>query len=223
MKKIKLVHILTEIETVREQASISSVSKVSDYNVEYLQQINKRYLGEDWKLAPAISQNVYTKHGPGHYGAFQSFKKAIINNFSPDIDALVLCECDCIIEVPVDIFMQKLNAGIDFCNQYDLKYLSLGSRFVGQFLQSPVLEEYDDYPDFCATNKIILAHCIVLPQSARELILQALEKYSWDSPDLWFNEIFWAEGISRFGIIKERLAYQHEGISLIDNIWKESQ
>ena len=41
--------------------------------------------------------------------------------------------------------------------------------------------------------------------------------------DIWFNEIFWGGNRNRFGIVKERLAYQHEGISLIDNYWKDSQ
>ena len=99
----------------------------------------------------------------------------------------------------------------------------MGSRYIREFLQSPELDEAPDYPDFYITNKIILAHCVVLPQSSRNLIIEALEKYSWDSPDIWFNEIFWRENESKFGAIKERLAYQHEGISLIDNMWKESQ
>jgi hypothetical protein len=223
MHKIKLVHILTETDTPREIASVDSVSPVSNYGVEYIQQINVRYKGDDWKITPAVSQSEFTNHGPGHYGAFQSFKKAILENFTSDIDSLVLCECDCIIETPTDFFVEKLNRGVSFCQDYGIEYLSLGSRFVNGFLQSPELEEAPNYPDFYVTNKIILAHCVVLPQSSRQFIMEALEKYSWDSPDIWFNEVFWREGRSRFGIIKERLAHQHEGISLIDNVWKESQ
>jgi hypothetical protein len=223
MHKIKLVHILTEIDTPREKSSIDSVSQVSNYGVEYIQQINVRYKGDDWKSTPAISQSEFTNHGPGHYGAFQSFKKAMLDNFTEDIDALVLCECDCIIETPIDFFIEKLNRGISFCIDHEIVYLTLGSRYIREFLQSPELDEAPDYPDFYITNKIILVHCVVLPQSSRNLIIEALEKYSWDSPDIWFNEIFWRENESKFGAIKERLAYQHEGISLIDNMWKESQ
>lgn len=223
MHKIKLVHILTEIDTAREKSSIASVSQVSNYGVEYIQQINVRYKGDDWKLTPAISQSEFTNHGPGHYGAFQSFKKAMLENFTEDLDALVLCECDCIIESPIDFFVDKLKRGISFCKDNEVEYLSLGSRYVNGFLQSPELDEAWDYPDFYITNKIILAHCVVLPQASRNFIFEALEKYSWDSPDVWFNEIFWREDRSRFGIIKERLAHQHEGISLIDNVWKDSQ
>jgi hypothetical protein len=119
--------------------------------------------------------------------------------------------------------MNSLERGIEFCNSNNLQYLSLGSRFVNGFLQSPETEFDDNYPDFYVTNKVILAHCVVLPASARDTILKALDEFSWDSPDIWFNEALWRSGINRFGIIKERLARQHEGISLIDNVWKESQ
>lgn len=223
MHKIKLVHILTEIDNPREKASVESVSRVSDYGIDYIQQINVRYKGDDWKSPPSITLSEFTNHGPGHYGAFQSFKKGILENFTEDIDALVLCECDCIIDTPIDFFVDKLNRGISFCKDHGIEYLSLGNRYVAGFLQSPEIDEAWDYPDFYITNKIILAHCVVLPQSSRQCVLNALEKYSWDSPDIWFNEIFWRSNKSRFGVIKERLAYQHEGISLIDNTWKEAQ
>ena len=223
MKKIRLVHILTETNTPREQASIASLSPLSALGIEYIQQINQRYRGEEWRNVPAISQNEFTNHGPGHYGAFQSFKKAISENFTEDLDALVLCECDCVLEVPHHEFVEKLNRGIDFSNKHQLRYLSLGSRFVNDFLQSPVQQEDPEYDDFYETTKIILAHCVVLPKIGREFYLDALNRFSWDSPDIWFNEVNWACNNYRFGIIKERLAYQHEGHSLIDDCWKESQ
>jgi len=226
MSKIRLVHILTETDTPREQASISSLSPLGNAGLEYVQQINERYSGEDWKLIKALSQSEFTNHGPGHYGAFQSFKKAIQENFTPDLDALVLCECDCVLEVPHDKFMQTLSGGIQFCSKYGIRYLSLGSRFVNGFLQSPVDFSTDTdsfFEQFYITSKIILAHCVVLPQNGREFYLKALDEGSWDSPDIWFNEINWRDKNFRFAISWERSAYQHEGHSLIDDCWKESQ
>lgn len=220
---IKLVHILTEPETKREVESIESLSPLGNMGLDYQQQVNQRYRGDAWKKIPALTQSPNTNHGPGHYGAFQSFKKAMLDNFSEDLDALVLCECDCVLECSPDHFMDLLKGGIEFCNSNNLQYLSLGSRFVNGFLQSPETGFDENYPDFYVTNKVILAHCVVLPASARGIILKALEEFSWDSPDIWFNEALWRSGINRFGIIKERLARQHEGISLIDNVWKESQ
>ena len=220
---IKLVHILTEPETRREQASINSLSPLGDMGLTYQQQVNERYKGEEWKEVPALSQSPATNHGPGHYGAFQSFKKAMLENFTEDLDALVLCECDCVLETSHENFMKTLRGGIEFCNENDLKYLSLGSRFVKGVLQSPETDSDPNFPDFYVTNKVILAHCVVLPAISRDIILDSLDKFSWDSPDIWFNEALWRSGHNRFGIVKERLARQHEGVSLIDNVWKESQ
>lgn len=221
---IKLVHILTETDTPREIASIESLSPLGNMGIEYVQQINERYTGEAWRDVPAISQSEHTNHGAGHYGAFQSFKKAIIENFTEDIDSLVLCECDCVLICEPQEFIDKLRRAIQFSSNNNLYYTSLGSRYVNGILQSPYSYGEDpEYPDFYITNKIILAHCVVLSKESREFFLNALENYSWDSPDIWFNEVLWSEGINRMGIIKDRLAVQHEGISLIDNVWKDSQ
>jgi hypothetical protein len=221
--KVRLVHILTEPDTRREIESIRSLSPLGDMGIDYVQQINVRYKGEAWKEVPALSQSSHTNHGPGHYGAFHSFKRAIKDYFTEDLDALVLCECDCVLTCSHEEFVQKLYSGIEFSQKKDVCYLSLGSRFVNGVLQSPERESDENFPEFYITNKIILAHCVVLPKKYRETILKNLDEYSWDSPDLWFNESFWRSGISRFGIIKDRLARQHEGISLIDDIWKDSQ
>ncbi|NBV27894.1 hypothetical protein EBS02_02585 [bacterium] len=223
MEKIRLVHILTELEHQREKASINSLSPVSKVGIEYLQQVNQRYTGEDWKLVKALSQTEHTQHGPGHYGAFQSFKKAILENFTSDLDALILCECDCVLEVTPEVFLNNVKRGLEFCQIHNLNHFSLGGRFVQGYLQSPISDTDPNFEDFYITNKIILAHCIVLTPVGREFYLDVLQGDSWDSPDLWFSEINWRHGNNRFGISYERSAYQHEGFSLIDNCWKDSQ
>lgn len=223
MSKIRLVHILTETDTPREQASIASLSPLSNFGVEYVQQINQRYVGDDWKSTKALCQNEFTNHGPGHYGAFQSFKKAMLENFDDDLDALILCECDCVLEVTPEDFMKTVSRAIEFCNKHEIRYFSLGSRFVNGILQSPVSEVDSDFTEFYITPKIILAHCVILHRCGREFYLDRLGENNWDSPDLWFNEINWLHGYSRFGISFERSAFQHEGHSLIDNCWKDSQ
>jgi hypothetical protein len=223
MEKIRLVHILTELDHTREIASVNSLSVLPSVGIEYIQQVNQRYTGDDWKLVKALSQNEHTRHGAGHYGAFQSFKKAILENFTPDLDALILCECDCVLEVSPEAFLINVKRGLEFCQTHQLNYFSLGGRFALGHLQSPILETDPRFEDFYVTNKIILAHCIVLTPIGREFYLNVLQGDSWDSPDLWFFEINWKHGNDRFGISYERSAFQHEGLSLIDNCWKDSQ
>lgn len=222
--EIKLVHILTEIDTGREINSIASLSPMSNYGINYIQQINQRYTGNAWIDPPAISKTPYTNHGSGHYGAFQSFKKAILDNFTEETEALVICECDCILETDIDNFSKIIREAVDLCNRESVDFVSFGSRYINGFLQSPIIEEDKErFGNFYITNKTILAHCIMIPKRSREFILGQFNSISWDSPDIWFNEAFWMGNRNRFAILWERAARQHEGVSLIDNIWKESQ
>jgi|688.fasta_scaffold40935_6 hypothetical protein len=219
---IKLVHILTEIESTREKNSILSLSPLGNLGIEYKQQINPRYLGEDWKIRPAITQSEHTNHGPGHYGAYQSFKQAFLDNFTDDLDALIVCECDCVLTCSPEEFVEKVKEGIEFSEKHNLSHFSLGSNYCNGFLQSSFKEVYDE-SSFYVTDKIIMAHCLVFPKKTKRVLFESLEKFSWDTPDIWFNEIFWRNGLNRFGILKEKVTIQHEGMSLIDNHWKHSQ
>jgi hypothetical protein len=219
---IKLVHILTEIESTREKNSILSLSPLGNLGIEYKQQINPRYLGEDWKIRPAITQSEHTNHGPGHYGAYQSFKQAFLDNFTDDLDTLIVCECDCVLTCSPEEFVEKVKEGIEFSEKHNLSHFSLGSNYCNGFLQSSFKEVYDE-SSFYVTDKIIMAHCLVFPKKTKRVLFESLEKFSWDTPDIWFNEIFWRNGLNRFGILKEKVTIQHEGMSLIDNHWKHSQ
>ena len=219
---IRLIHILNEVGSEREKNSILSLSTLINLGIDYKQQINPRYLGEDWKIKPAITQSEHTNHGPGHYGASQSFKQAILENFTNDLDALIVCECDCVITCSPEEFVEKVKEGLKFSENHNLSHFSLGSNYCNGFLQSPFNEVYDE-SNFYVTHKIIMAHCLVFPKKTKEVLFQSFEKYSWDSPDIWFNEIFWRNGLNRFGILKEKVTIQHEGISLIDNVWKPNQ
>jgi hypothetical protein len=223
MEKIRLVHILTELDHLREIASVNSLSPLTGVGVEYIQQVNQRYTGDDWKLVKPLSHDENKGHGPGHYGAFQSFKKAILENFTPDLDALILCECDCVLEVSPDVFLSNVRKGLEFCQIHQLNHFSLGGRFIQGHLQSPIIGTDLKFEDFYITDKIILAHCLILTPIGREFYLNVLQGDSWDSPDIWFTKVNWNHGNYRFGVSYERSAFQHEGFSLIDNCWKDSQ
>lgn len=210
---LKSVHILVDIESQREKLSIQSMQKVEP-EIKYIQCINKRYEGTEWKNVAPI--NGFKNHGPGHYGAFQSFKKAILENFTNDIDALLIFEADCVLEVSKEVFLQKVNEAVAFCEKHDLPYFSFGPRIVNNFLESECIDSDKDYPNFIITDRIVLAHCVLITKKYRNYVFEKLEK-SWDSPDLWFSGIF---KNFNMGIVKNQLAYQTYGFSMIDNRFK---
>jgi hypothetical protein len=211
--KLKAAHILVDIEDQREKKSIASMSILKP-EIEYIQCINERYKGDAWKNMKPIDG--WKRHGEGHYGAFQSFKKAILENFTDDIDALLLFECDCVLNVSKDIFLENVYNAISFCSKYNLPYFSFGPRVTNGYLQSNSLLEDPDFADFIVTDKIIQAHCILLTKNYKNYIFSKLNN-SWDSPDIWFNAVF---KNFKMGIVKNELAYQTLGVSMIDNCIK---
>jgi autotransporter strand-loop-strand O-heptosyltransferase len=210
---IKAAHILVDITSEREKKSIESMSIVQN-DITYIQCINKKYAGEEWKKNVPI--NGWRNHGEGHYGAFQSFKKAILENFTEDTDALLLFEADCVLEVDKDFFLKNVRQAIIFCEKHDLPYFSFGPRVVNNHIESIELKKDFEYPDFIVTNNIIEAHCVLITKKYRNYIFDCLNN-SWDSPDLWFNKIFEKYNM---GITLNQLAYQTLGLSMIDNCIK---
>jgi hypothetical protein len=213
---LKCVHILVDTESEREKLSIKSMQEINN-KIPYIKCINKKYEGTDWKNVSPITG--FKNHGAGHYGAFQSFKKAILENFTDDLDGLLIFEADCVLKVSMDKFLSKVNEAIIFCEKHNLPYLSFGPRVVNGFLESNCLYIDKDHPNFIITDKIILAHCILITKKYRNYVFEQLEK-SWDSPDLWFNEIF---KNFNMGIVIDELAYQTYGFSMIDNCFKWSK
>jgi glycosyltransferase involved in cell wall biosynthesis len=213
-KNIRAVHLLIDTDSERERKSIESMSKVAS-SIEYVQNINERYVGDKWKEIEPLSG--WARHGAGHYGAFNSFKSAIEKHFTEDLDAFMIFEADCVLDIETDEFISLVDKAVEFCEKHQADYFSFGDRFVEGFLQSPELESFKEFDDFIITNKVILAHCILFPKRTRGRLLSELKSKPWDSPDIWFDDIF-----KRKGIIKYPVTHQEEGVSMIDNEIKNS-
>lgn len=221
--KIKLVHILTETSHEREIESMKSLSPLGEMGVEYIQQINERYVGDNYKYHLPVYRG---NHGPGHYGAFQSFRKAVLENFTEDVDAFVICECDCVLKVEHQYFIDLVKESNKLCKDNLINYVSFGSAYVGEIIQSPVLNNSDAYGSFYLTDKIIMTHCIMFPRHSREYLINHLNRMTWDAADIWLNHIFrdfTLPAPKRFMILREPAAIQYEGMSLLDNVWKGKQ
>jgi hypothetical protein len=220
--KIRIVHILNNIDTDREINSIKSISNLNQYGVEYIQYITPRYNNDAWRLQTPISN--WKRHGSGHFGAFLSFKNATLNYFTDDLDAFIITESDCILSehITYDFFIKELYNAIEFSKKYKLFMFSFGSRYFNNILQSPILELDAEYPNFCKTNNIILNHCILFTKPIRNLLLHEYIHSNWDSPDIWHNCIFNKyRDLYSMGIVKSPYTFQHQGISMIDGIYKD--
>lgn len=218
---LKSVHLLVDTDSEREKKSIESMSGISK-RIPYIQHINERYVGDEWRNQTPIDG--WKNHGPGHWGCYQSFKKAILQEFTEDLDGLLIFEADCVLDVDMDEFIQYVKLALNYCLKHQLSFFTFGGAYVQGVLQSPEIESDDEYPEFYITDNSILAHCVLITKWARDYIKNALLTEPWDAADIWFNSVFkMNQDFSKIGISRFPLAYQTSGVSMIDNILTESK
>ena len=209
--KIKAVHLLSKIEDEREQKSIASISKLKDFGIEYVPNINKPYT----ELPPAkncarpqdIGMNPsYMILSPGHYGCHLAHKNGILENINNNLKYLLIFEADAYITVPIEEFIEKANRAYDYCKEKDLSIFSFGP-----VNQSCILEENGD---FCIANKCIEMHAYLIPDFKFDFIKNILNTTAWDVFDLQIDK----EVASKYhiGYYKKYLSLQTKGVSLID-------
>ena len=227
--KIKLVHIQTTINDEREQKSRESLGKIAEHGIEYVLHTNEHYKDLPPKyncLRPqCVSMELFNEEDvqkfgtaltPSHYGCYDSFKQAILTEFN-DSDFLIVCEGDCIIEKPINEFVNAIYEAARICEEKNIGYFSFGDTRTLEhgWLQSPVTEEIPNQ-DLCfITNHIIGLQSIMFPKFAKSYLFDKLRTHKWDAADMYFNSIF-RYSPYKMGIVKNRFTTQAEGFSLID-------
>jgi FkbM family methyltransferase len=212
---LKLIHILNSLDGEREKKSIGSLSKLKNY-LDYIQQVTPLYKGEKWKL-PTASGLVHK--GAAHYGLYESYKKAIKENFSDDLDALIICECDSVLDISHETFLSEMKKTLDFCNKHEIFQFSWGGITVDGVKQGKTHLKIDEkYPNFYIVDKIIETHFIILTKQSRDFYLNKIEKIRWDTADIWLNHLIYSEftETGKQGNVFNSLASQCDGQSLLD-------
>ena len=158
---------------------------------------------------------------PSHYGCYEAFKNAILSEFTNDIDFLMVCEGDCIIEVSTEEFVNKVEKCCEIVNDNNVGYMSFGDKETLEhgWLQSPVREEIPNQDLMYITDHIIGLQSILFPKKVSGYLKEQLRTHKWDAADMYFNIIMGASGY-KFGIVYNRLTTQADGFSLIDNTIK---
>jgi len=213
--KIRAVHLLLE-EDDRKSESIQEMSQLKNYGIDYVQHINKRFTGNPPKEFCERPWDVgrlgaYSLRGP-HYGNYTSFRKAILTEFSDDIDFLMILESDCKLTVPIEEFVNKVYESCNIIQQYNIQYMSFGDNKnlrTGEMVSD--VKENTTVPWMYVTNKIIGIQCIMFPKSIKNFVQRSYETMLWDVSDLYFNNVF---KFKRKGIAP-CLTTQIEGMSTI--------
>lgn len=228
--KIKLIHLQTTLNDEREQKSRNSLYPLKDLGINYVLHQNEPYTDLppiDNCLRPqCISPRLFddneiklvgTALTPAHYGCYESFKKGILTEFTEDIDFLIVCEGDCILEVEPSEFIDKLHKCCKIINEQGIEYFSFGDTSTLDFgwKQSHVIYEVPNQDLLFITNKIIGLQCIMFPKFTREFLINQLNTHKWDAADIYFNTIY-VDNNKKMGIINKRITTQADGYSLID-------
>lgn len=228
--KIKLVHLQTTQNEHREKLSRKSVQQVIPYGIEYVLHQNELYTSLPPVHTSVRPHNVRIskyedvndpEYGnaltPAHYGCFEAFKIGILSEFDNDLDFLIVCEGDCIIEVPIEEFIDKVNQVCSLVNQEDISYFSFGDTKTLDYgwHQSDVIREIPNQNLLFITNKIIGLQCVMFSKKSRKTIMNQLRTHRWDCADTFFN-IICAEQRLTMGVLKERITTQADGESFID-------
>ena len=227
--KVKLVHIQTTINDEREKASRESLQRVTQHGIEYILHTNEPYKDLPPKFncqrPQCVSMELFdddtvhklgTALTPPHYGCYEAFKNAILSEFN-DCDFLIVCEGDCLIEVPIEDFTNKVFEACRIVDDNNIGYFSFGDTRTLEhgWLQSPMIQEVANQNLLFVTNHIIGLQCIMFPKFVDKWLKEKLRKEKWDASDMYFNYIF-RHSPYKMGIVKQRLTTQVNGFSLID-------
>lgn len=232
--KIKLVHLQITKDDERQEKSRNSIQGVRDFGWEYVLHTNIPYTDLPPKyncLRPdCVSIDLFNEEQvgrlgtaltPSHFGCYESFKNAVLSEFDSDIDFLMLCEGDCVIEVPIQEFVEKVERACELIRDNNIAYMSFGDKDTLEhgWLQSPVVQEIPNQDLMYVTNHLIGIQSIMFPKWMRGFLKDSFRTHPWDAADIFLSTII-KKGGFKMGIVKERLTTQADGYSMIDKQFK---
>jgi len=227
--KIKLVHIQTTINDEREQQSRNQLQQVANHGIEYVLHQNEPYKDLPPKFncqrPQCVSMELFSEEDvqrlgtaltPAHYGCYEAFKNAVLSEFD-DCDFLIVCEGDCMIEVPIQDFCNKVFDAAKICDENNIGYFSFGDTRTLEhgWLQSPKIQDVPNQDLLFITNHIIGLQCIMFPKFTKKWLKDKFRREKWDASDMYFNQIFKPSQF-KMGILNNRITSQFNGFSLID-------
>lgn len=214
--KLLAVHLLTNPREAREQRSIREVSQLAvvGFGIEYIP-VTNRYWTDPFPAPREANDRGFTLNR-GHYGCYMSHKSAISNYLNDDIDALLICECDCVFTLSTEQVVERIHRAHKACVDHDLLCFTLGPKHGGK-----TVTDMGDY--MVTTTRLIETHCYMIPIGAKERVLDIWDK-PWDAADYIWTVYGWDRGRHRIGIFDDQIvAVQGDGESLIDGRVKKSE
>ena len=208
--KVKIIHLLSQPNSKREQRSIESISKLGEFkDIEYTQVINK----PNTDLLPIETCNRpndvqsdpgYYKLSYGHYGCFKAHTDAIMSCPKENNVVYLFFECDALLLTDTEEFVNKLYEAIEISKDKKYTFFSFAHNY-------EVFNEYENHLD---AGMFTDAHSYLIMGDKINRVHNVIKDSKWDAFDLWVTNNFRNEPK---GFFKEPLVFQAKGHSLIDN------
>lgn len=211
--KIKCVHLLSRPDDERERRSVEQLSQLPSYGIERIQIVNAPWNSDVPPSRDAPDRPfVLTK---AHYGCWKAHKDAITEHLK-DVDALLVCECDCLPVESKEKFVSRINRAAEACVEGNLDAFTLGFKHNGQIIDRVG-------SDVIVITQWIGTHAYIIPLKSRPLFLEMFDK-PWDAYDFCTTVYLYDKLHSRIGAFADRpAAFQADGTSLISGLTGTSE
>jgi hypothetical protein len=237
--KIRVVHLLldpNESEDLppekwksnidRQNFSIECWSRMKDKFFDYIPRytrVNRSELPSENCMDPEIinhSKDLEIKFPAlsyGHYGAYKAHTEGILENFSDDIDALIIAEGDSYTDLAPEDFYNKILESYKLAQQIDARLVSYAGPVYmtgGEWWNMS-----KDHGDWIQVPHFLLGTTYMIMRSERSGMINNILSTKWHSPDLWIAWNYHCK--STLLVSRNPLVKQKEGYSVLDytNKW----
>lgn len=215
-RNISAYHILTDIDTEREIRSVADLSQLENYGIKYNTIISKRYTElppkETCAFPDLISFEPGGKLTPAHYGCYLGHRKAFETGYKDNPDYMIIFECDCILDVSHQMFLEKVEEAINLIEKHDLFMFSLGYHN-----NQSIMSKHEN---FYKVYDFIGAHAYIIPRKSYDLLYKTYQTAKWNVADLWLGNNFCH---LTQGIFPKPITKQAGGISILENLINEDR
>lgn len=210
---LRIVHLLTSLDDSREKRSIEELVQLIGYGCEYIQCMNMTWTGE--LPTPREANDRPFQLTREHYGCWAAHRRAL-EQLTEDVDAILICECDCVFTVPLDTVIERLRSAYQACVAHNLLCFTFGPRHGGQTID-------DLGGNIVTTTRLIETHCYMVTRGAKDRAV-ALFELPWDAADYVWTIYGYDQRKDRIGIFTDKIiAVQGDGMSLVDKRMKRTE
>lgn len=221
--KIQAIHLLTDVTHEREKISIEFISKLSEYGIDYKQQINEIYdktpptdfcnRPDHVSDTPESIGNGYGKLTGRHYGCFLAHINAL-KNINEEYDYTLIFEADANIETSCEEFIEMVYDCCQISEVENVYYFGLSNN--------PSSNKIKLNESFSISKSQDLAHAYLIPNRYKSWYIDRINDTKWDGYDIWLNIVFLNHAELRY-TTNRVYSSQLSGMSLIDGYvkWEE--